>query len=88
MLASMIAKGAKVRSTRITEEFDFEAYNASQNDGAVNLFALNQSGRLRVFGGEPAVMPEAGWTVISLGMPREDQPENGDRHADEEDENE
>lgn len=67
-LASMVAQGAVVRSTRITEEFDFEAFNASQENGAVNLFALNDSGRLRVFGGEPPFTPEPGWTVVSLGM--------------------
>ncbi|MDX1557234.1 MAG: NAD-binding protein, partial [Xanthomonadales bacterium] len=67
-LASMISQGAEIRSTKLTEEFDFEAYNASQKDASVNLFALNDSGRLRVFGGEPQLMPEVGWTVVSLAM--------------------
>jgi len=65
-LASMAAQGATIRSTRITEEFDFEDYNASQTDSSINLFALDASDRLKVFGSEPAFTPEAGWRIVSL----------------------
>ena len=67
-LASLEAGGAKIRATKITEEFDFEDFNASQGEGAINLFALDPNGRLRVFSSEHLkVTPEAGWTVVSLG---------------------
>lgn len=75
-LASMMAQGAVVRSTKLTEEFDYEALHATQNESSVNLFALNESGRLRIFGGEPPVEPQPGWTVVSLG-PRRDENDKG-----------
>lgn len=80
-LASMAAQGARIRSTKITEDYDFEDYNADQKDQAVNLFALNPSGRLRIFGSEQnPVTPEEGWTVISLSLDQaaEVQPEQED----------
>lgn len=69
MLASMDSKGAKIRSTRLTDDFDFEAYNAEQKDKSINLFALDPSGRLKVFGGDHhQLSPQAGWTVVSLSL--------------------
>ena len=68
-LASMEAKGAQIRSTGLTDDYDFEDYNADQKDHAVNLFALDASGRLRVFGGEQhPISPRSGWKVISLSL--------------------
>lgn len=66
-LASLTSQGSVVRSTRITEEFDFEDFNASQKESSVNLFALDGAGRLKVFGSSTPFTPEAGWTIVSLG---------------------
>jgi hypothetical protein len=74
-LASMAAQGATIRSTRITEEFDFEAFNASQNDNSINLFALDASDRLRVFGSTPGFTPEDGWKIVSLSPEKEKEKE-------------
>lgn len=67
-LASLIGQGAKVRSTPLTEEYDFEAYCASQDKHAIKLFALDSRGKLRVFSSQSEFEPESGWTVISLSM--------------------
>ena len=69
MLATMDAKGAKIRSTRITEDFDFDAYNAEQSDHAVHLFAIDGAGKLKVFGDQKhPLTPQPGWTIVSLSL--------------------
>lgn len=70
-LASLAGKGAVTRSTPLTEEYGFEALCADQGDDAVNLFALDERGRLRVFTPKDDLELEPGWTVVSLGMENE-----------------
>ncbi|MDX1555703.1 MAG: sodium:proton antiporter, partial [Xanthomonadales bacterium] len=78
-LATMISQGAVIRSTKLTEEFDFEDFNAEQKDNIVVLFALNPDGRLRVVGGDRlSFAPEPGWTIVSLGPDRERVDPNGE----------
>lgn len=78
-LASMASKDSVIRSTKLTDEFDFEDFNAEQKQSAVLLFALDDNGRLRVFGDDQdKLSPEAGWTVISLGPERPPRRDNGD----------
>lgn len=67
-LASLIRRGARPRSTPLTEEYDFKAYNADRKERSVKLFALDDEGRLRVFSDERELMPEPGWTVVSLAL--------------------
>ena len=78
-LATMISQGAVIRSTKLTEEFDFEDFNAEQKNNIVVLFALNPDGRLRVVGGDRlSFAPEPGWTIVSLGPDRERVDPNGE----------
>ena len=72
-LASLVGKGAVTRSTPLTEEYDFEAFCADQGGDAVNLFALDERGRLRVFTPGEDLAPEPGWTVVNLGMENDDK---------------
>ena len=65
-LASLVGQGAQVRSTGLTESFDFEAFRESQDKQAVNLFALDGEGKLRVFSADLELEPAPGWTIISL----------------------
>ncbi|HKJ18577.1 MAG TPA: sodium:proton antiporter [Xanthomonadales bacterium] len=76
-LASMDAKGAKIKSTKITEDFGFDDFNAEQKDHVVNLFAFDESGKLQVFSSERHQLdPQPGWTVVSLSIdPEELKPE-------------
>jgi CPA1 family monovalent cation:H+ antiporter len=68
-LASMVAAGAEIRRTKLTETFDLDAWRAEHED-AVPLFALTPEGRLRMFQQAPPIEPVAGWTVFALGAPR------------------
>lgn len=65
-LASLMGQGAIVKSTPLTEEYDYEAFCADQDKSAVNLFALDPNGRLEVWSTDREPVPEAGWTVVSL----------------------
>jgi Trk K+ transport system NAD-binding subunit len=67
-LASLIGQSATVRSTRLTDEYDFEAYCADQDKQAIKLFALNENGKLRIFSSNHELEPESGWIVISLSI--------------------
>jgi hypothetical protein len=75
-LASLMAKGAQVHSTRLTDDFDFEAYKAQWGNVAIPLFALNGSGRLRMRLVDSQWSPEAGWTLVSL-VPGDDAGNKG-----------
>jgi NhaP-type Na+/H+ or K+/H+ antiporter len=67
-LASLAGQGAVPKSTSLTEAYDFEAFNADQGRKALNLFALDEKGRLRVFSPDHELEPGPGWTVVSLAM--------------------
>jgi len=65
-LASLLAKGAEARSTKLTDEFDFEDFCEKRNGEAILLFALDDKGKLQVFASGREIQPEPGWTLISL----------------------
>ncbi len=65
----MVAAGAEIRRTKLTESFDLEAWHAEHGE-AVPLFALTPEGRLRMFQNEPPIEPGPGWTVFALRPPK------------------
>ena len=65
-LASLIAQGAEIRSTTLSESFGFQAYQERYAHKAIPLFAVDTRGRLRVFTAEQELSPAAGWTVLAL----------------------
>ena len=76
-LASLLGQGAEVHSTQLTEQFDFDDLRTAQGKSAVNLFALDESGRLQVFSDHHELHPAPGWTVINLA-PAEETPKERD----------
>ncbi|HET6564519.1 MAG TPA: sodium:proton antiporter [Xanthomonadales bacterium] len=74
-LASMLGQGAKIRTTQLTDEFDFEAYRIAQSKGSVIMFAINDKGRLKVFSSREQLLPESGWKVIALTLADEGESE-------------
>lgn len=66
--ASQLAKGHEIRSTRLSDEFDFNAYQARYPE-CVPLFAIDHKGQLEVFVAGGSMRPVSGWTVISLLPP-------------------
>ncbi|MGQ9424575.1 cation:proton antiporter [Gilvimarinus sp. F26214L] len=65
-LASLLSQGAEIRSTKLSEEFDFEDFQERKGNEVIPLFAISPKGRLQVFTVERELTPEAGWTLISL----------------------
>ncbi len=71
--ASLLAKGAEIRATQLTEAFDFEAYLQTYDNRCIPLFAIDPRGRLHVFVAGGQLRPAAGWTVLGLVSPEEAQ---------------
>ncbi len=65
-LASSIAKGAEVKSTKLSEEFTMEAYRLKYGSRALPLFTINPKGKIGFFVTGGAMAPGPGWTVTSL----------------------
>ncbi len=65
-LARWVARGAQVRTTTLTEEFDFDAYREHYGENARLLFVVTPSRRLVVVTADEAPDPKPGDTLISL----------------------
>ena len=68
-LAGWLRSGAEIKATTLTEQFGFEEFAAANEDRYVPLFAVDPSGRLRVFTGEKDLEPVADWIIVSLILP-------------------
>ena len=67
--ASLLAMGSKFLSTKLTEEFQFEDLK-KQHIKALVLFAISTKGDLHSFVERGNLQPLAGWTVITLVLPK------------------
>jgi len=65
-LAGLIAQGAEVRGTNITENFTMEEYKQKYSDNSVPLFAIDPKQRIEFFVKDGKMKPSAGWTAVSL----------------------
>lgn len=68
-LSGLLAGGAVIRHTPLTEKFDFAAMRAQYGEGFLPLFALDTRGKLHVFTTDDDIRPAPGWTIISLARP-------------------
>jgi len=66
VLASWIRNGAEIRNTQLSDEFDFETYRNRYIDNCIPLFAIDPKGRLQMFTADNELLPETGWTIVSL----------------------
>lgn len=66
-LAGMITKGAQIKSTMLTEEFDFQAWlDHESNFYNVPLFVVDGKENLHWFTDEANLNPKNGWQLYSL----------------------
>jgi NhaP-type Na+/H+ or K+/H+ antiporter len=65
-LASLIAQGAEVKATLLSENFDKEDYDKVRGKSHIPLFALDPKGNLRAYTDEFQPEIKAGWTLLSL----------------------
>lgn len=68
-LQDRFAHGAEVKKTKLTDEFDFKAFQTHYNGTAVPLFLVSETGKLTVFTAVDPPAPKVGQTVIALVNP-------------------
>lgn len=73
-VASLLSRGAEVRSTLLSESFGWEQYQALHGNNATLLFARDPSGWVHVASPEQPLKPGVGWLLIALIG---DSPETG-----------
>lgn len=64
--ASLLSQGAEIRSTKLSDEFDFQDFLNKKGSEVIPLFAISPKGRLYVFVEGEELQPEAGWMLVSL----------------------
>lgn len=67
-MASLLREGAEIKSTQLSDEYDYEAYTANRTEQLIPLFAIDLRNRLHIFTAEQSTTPESGWSIISLIM--------------------
>lgn len=72
-LASLLSQGWEIRTTRLSEEFDFTNLAQLHEGKVVPLFAISPKGRLEVFVDEGTLDPKPGWQVLSLTPPKTEE---------------
>lgn len=65
-IAELLNDGAEIRETKLSENFDYDAYYKKYYKKAIPLFAIDSKGRLRVFSAEQDLKPGPGWLLLSL----------------------
>lgn len=58
--------GAVIKKTRLTEKFDYTAFQDMYNGQALSLFLINRAGELLIFAPDNQLAPRPGHIVISL----------------------
>ncbi|MGB0865186.1 MAG: cation:proton antiporter [Granulosicoccaceae bacterium] len=73
-LASLIAKGATVGATTLSENFDLEAYEQSRPSQSTPLFSISPKGHLRPITTDSKTVTEPGWTILALNPVEASEP--------------
>jgi len=68
-LSDQFSGGATVKATKLTDEFDYEAFVGLHGDQAMPMFAITESGVLRVATADKPLAPRSGQVVVSLFRP-------------------
>ncbi|UCH62046.1 MAG: sodium:proton antiporter [Fidelibacterota bacterium] len=65
-LSELKAQGAVIKTTNLTDSFDFSAYQQQYGESAIPLFLIDQDRNLRIFTVEGDLTPEKGQVLISM----------------------
>ncbi len=65
-LARWFADGAKIKTTELTQEFDYDAFKAYYGEKAMPLFLIDQNNKLIIFTVDNPPKPKPGQKLISL----------------------
>ncbi len=64
-LTLLLQQGGEIRSTILSEQFDYEAYLKINTHQFIPLFVLDSKNKLYVFAKGHTVIPTVGWTIIA-----------------------
>lgn len=68
-LENLLAQGAKIKTTLLTEQFSYEHYlEHEKNTNGSPLFALDPKGSVYVFTNQPQFTPDNGWKIIGIAI--------------------
>ena len=65
-LAARLREGGVVKVTKLTEEYDYDAYRAQHGDNAILLFAITDDGKLLVNTQDKPLEPAPGQRIVGL----------------------
>ena len=65
-LSNLFQRGASVKVTCLTDEFDYDAFRTYYGDSIVPLFIVEQSHKLQVFTEGVQLRPRAGQCLVSV----------------------
>ncbi len=78
-MAQLLRNGAEIKTTTLSEEFDFDAYMEKYGERSIPLFAIDNKERLHIFVAGGNMRPEKDWKVISMVRPDGNAPEFTER---------
>ncbi len=70
-LAQLLRNGAELKTTQLSDEFDFDSYLQQHGERSIPLFALDTKNRLHIFVTDGQMRPETGWKIISMVQPEQ-----------------
>ncbi len=70
--AGMLQDGWKIKTSELTEKFDWDGFRAQHGEDSLLLFGIDSGDRLRVVDADREVEPRNGWKVIALVPPGPD----------------
>ncbi|GAB1260049.1 cation:proton antiporter [Aurantivibrio plasticivorans] len=65
-LNSLVAQGAQIKTTNISENFTHENYLERYEKGAIPLCAIDENNKVYIYTQENTFTPKAGWKIMSL----------------------
>lgn len=69
--AEMLTEGWRIKSTKLSDTFDWPHFVEQYGSASVLLFAVEDKGQLRVASARRELEPRPGWTVIALVPPQQ-----------------
>jgi hypothetical protein len=77
-LASLISKGAMIKTTQLSSEFSFEDYLQKHGNRLTLLFAIKPDKQLVPLSQKDRHLPQEGWDIVSLIQPAQQQAESAE----------
>lgn len=72
-LKGLFQKGARIKKTEITDEFDYEDFKKMYGEAFIPLLTITETRRLRVFTTDSKPLPQPGQILISIILPDENK---------------